>query len=139
MGTTSSTTTTVSSGTTTTTITTSSTTTTTTTSTTTASSSTTCTTSSGPAAGQPCVFPFTFSGVTYNSCADWIYGGQPSGTTWCSTKVDSSGVHVNNEGNYGFCSTDAACTTSVAPKSALRANSRAGAGGVNFGRPSSPR
>merc|ERR1712107_729400 len=130
--TTTSTTTTVSSGTTTTTITT-----TTTTTTTTTASSGTCTTSSGPAAGQPCVFPFT--GLTYNSCADWIYGGQPSGTTWCSTKVDSSGVHVNNEGNYGFCSTDAACTTSVAPKSALRANSRAGAGGVNFGRPSSPR
>merc|ERR1712014_31331 len=138
--TTSSTTTTVSSGTTTTTITTATTTsTTTTTTTTTTASSGTCTTSSGPAAGQPCVFPF--SGVTYNSCADWIYGGQPSGTTWCSTKVDSSGVHVNNEGNYGFCPTDAACTTSVAPKSGLRlrANTGAGAGGVNFGRPSSPR
>merc|ERR1712209_275049 len=85
--TTSSTTTTVSSGTTTTTITTSTTTSTSTTTTTTTASSGTCTTSSVPAAGQPCVFPFTFSGVTYNSCADWIYGGQPSGTTWCSTKV----------------------------------------------------
>merc|ERR1711868_358187 len=133
MGTTSSTTTTVSSGTTTTTITTSSTTTTSTTTTTTTASSGTCTTASGPAAGQSCVFPFTFSGVTYNSCADWIYGGQPSGTTWCSTKVDSNGVHVNDQGNYGFCSSDSACTTSVAPKSALR---RAGSGAVNFGRPS---
>jgi len=91
-----------------------------TTTTTTGSSSGTCTTSSGPAAGQACVFPFTFSGVTYNSCAEWIYGGQPSGTTWCSTKVDSNGVHVNNEGNYGFCPTDSACTTSVAPKAGVR-------------------
>jgi len=108
------------------------------------------------------VFPFTYSGVTYNACTDWIYGGQAAGTTWCSTKVnifnfrqqtqsyvrmlecswfflfqvDSSGVHVNNEGNYGFCSTDAACTTSVSPKAGLR---RAGAGAVNFGRPSSPK
>merc|ERR1712079_958932 len=104
--------------------------------TTTTASSGSCTTSSGPASGQACVFPFTFSGVTYNACADWIYGGQPSGTTWCSTKVDASGVHVNNEGNYGFCSTDASCTTSVAPKAGLR---RAGSGAVNFGRPSSPK
>jgi len=110
-------------------------------------------TSSGPAAGQACVFPFTFSGVTYNSCADWIYGGQAAGTTWCSTKVDSSGVHVNNEGNYGFCpsgeqkkvffkkkifcSLDSACTTSVAPKSS---GFSFGSGAVNFGgRPSSPK
>merc|ERR1712012_136652 len=110
--------------------------TTTTTSTTTAAS-TSCVTSSGPAAGQACVFPFTFSGVTYNSCADWIYGGQAAGTTWCSTKVDSSGVHVNNEGNYGFCPSDSACTTSVAPKSS---GFSFGSGAVNFGgRPSSPK
>ena len=51
-------------------------------------------------------------------------------------QVDASGVHVNNEGNYGFCSTDASCTTSVAPKAGLR---RAGSGAVNFGRPSSPK
>ena len=50
-------------------------------------------------------------------------------------QVDSSGVHVNNQGNYGFCSTDAACTTSVAPKAGLR---RAGGGAVNFGRPAQP-
>merc|ERR1711915_967363 len=38
-----------------------------------------------------------------SSCTAWIYGGQPEGTTWCSTKVDETGNHVNNEGNYGFC------------------------------------
>ena len=32
-------------------------------------------------------------------------------------QVDSSGVHVNNEGNYGFCPDSTQCTTSVAPKS----------------------
>ena len=52
-----------------------------------------------------------------------------------NVQVDSSGVHVNNQGNYGFCSTDAACTTSVAPKAGLR---RAGGGAVNFGRPARP-
>merc|ERR1712157_559844 len=104
--------------------------------TTSSSSSGSCVTTGGPATGSTCVFPFTYAGVTYNACADWIYGGQAAGTTWCSTKVDSSGVHVNNEGNYGFCSTDAACTTSVSPKAGLR---RAGSGAVNFGRPSSPK
>merc|ERR1712018_4850 len=72
---------------------------------TTASSSSSCVVSSGPASGQTCVFPFTFNGVTHSSCADWIYGGQPAGTTWCSTQVDSAGVHVNGQGFYGFCPT----------------------------------
>merc|ERR1712244_158593 len=48
------------------------TTTTTTTSTTTASPS--CSVVSGPAAGSTCVFPFSYAGVTHNSCAEWIYG-----------------------------------------------------------------
>merc|ERR1712227_1126408 len=106
------------------------------TTTTSSSSSGSCVTTGGPATGSTCVFPFTYAGVTYNACADWIYGGQAAGTTWCSTKVDSSGVHVNNEGNYGFCSTDAACTTSVSPKSS---GFSFGSGAVNFGRPSSPK
>merc|ERR1711862_261155 len=42
------------------------------------SGSTSCLTSSGPAVGQTCVFPFTWNGVTHNTCADWIYGGQPA-------------------------------------------------------------
>jgi len=37
-----------------------------------------------------------------------VYGGEHQGKLWCSTKVDSTGTHVNGEGNYGFCSTD--CT-----------------------------
>merc|ERR1712165_21878 len=77
--------------------------TTTTTTTTTTAPSSSCVVSSGPATGQTCVFPFTFNGVTHSPCADWIYGGQPVGTTWCSTQVDSAGVHVNGQGFYGFC------------------------------------
>ena len=64
----------------------------------TCSSTGTCLTVAGPDTGSPCIFPFTFSGVTYVSCAAWVYGGQPEGTQWCSTKVDSNGVHVNGEG-----------------------------------------
>merc|ERR1719392_448330 len=80
--------------------------TTTTTTTTTAAPAGSCLTVGGPAQGSPCVFPFTFADTTYTSCTAWIYGGQPDGTTWCSTKVDASGNHVNNEGNYGFCGQD---------------------------------
>jgi len=45
------------------------------------------------------------------TCAAWVYGGSNQGQTWCSTKVDSNGVHVNGEGKYGFCSPD--CNPSV--------------------------
>jgi len=62
-----------------------------------------CKTSGGPAAGQPCVFPFTFQGVTHNTCTDWIFGEQPQGTRWCSTKTDSNGKHIGGKGFYGFC------------------------------------
>jgi len=66
---------------------------------------------SGPDTGSDCIFPFTFNGVTYVACAEWVYGGSGQGQKWCSTKVDSSGVHVNGEGKYGFCSSD--CNPSV--------------------------
>merc|ERR1711910_162687 len=61
---------------------------------------------SGPAAGSACVFPFTYGGVTHQSCAEWVYGGEHQGKYWCSTKVDPTGTHVNGEGNYGFCSSE---------------------------------
>merc|ERR1712177_78402 len=83
----------------------------TTTTCTTSSPVSTCTTVSGPDTGSHCVFPFTFSGVTHQSCADWIYGGVNAGSKWCSTKVDADGVHVNGEGNYGFCGSQ--CDLSV--------------------------
>ena len=46
--------------------------------------------------GQPCVFPFTWQGVTYTSCTT-AGGFDP----WCSTATDHSGAHVT--GNYGDC------------------------------------
>jgi len=92
-----------------------STTTTTTTTTTTSSTTTTastvntnalrshCVTVSGPSEGQSCVFPFTFQGVTYNGCADWVYGGENSGKTWCSTNTDQSGQHEDGAGHWAIC------------------------------------
>merc|ERR1711936_655353 len=97
----------------TTTTTTTSTTTTTTPSTSTVASSS-CLTVSGPDTGSSCVFPFTFNGVTYVTCADWIYGGSNQGEKWCSTKVDAAGQHVNGEGKYGFCSSDCNPNVSLA-------------------------
>merc|ERR1719158_2412646 len=39
-----------------------------------------CSTESGPApVGSQCVFPFTFSGITHTTCADWVYGGEHQG------------------------------------------------------------
>ena len=45
---------------------------------------------------QPCVSSFQFNQKTYNSCT-WEY----SNTAWCSTQVDSSGVHVG--GTKAIC------------------------------------
>ena len=63
-------------------------------------------TTGGPASGSTCVFPFTYSGVTYNACADWIYGGQAAGTTWCSTKVMMiiQGVPIKMDSGMRFVS-----------------------------------
>ena len=45
---------------------------------------------------ESCIFPFKFNNVTYYSCT-WAY----SNIAWCSTKIDSSGVHVG--GSKGKC------------------------------------
>ena len=50
-------------------------------------------------AGEPCVFPFTWEGVTHQSCTQ--AGGFSS--PWCSTLTDSSGQHQT--GHYGDCNT----------------------------------
>ena len=45
---------------------------------------------------EKCIFPFRFNNETYESCT-WAY----SNTAWCSTQVDSSGVHIG--GTKGTC------------------------------------
>ena len=60
------------------------------------------------------MFPFTFNSVTFVSCAEWVYGGTSQGEKWCSTKVDTAGVHVNGAGHYGFCSADCSPSVSLA-------------------------
>merc|ERR1712107_551056 len=70
------------------------------------------------------------------SCAEWIYGGEHQGKYWCSTKVDSTGTHVNGEGNYGFCSVEC----SGAPRefeAVSRFRSSASSSAVSFGGASS--
>jgi len=53
----------------------------------------------GPGAGQPCVFPFKYIGVSYNSCT--INGG--FGRPWCATSVGFTGA-MNR---WAYC--DASC------------------------------
>lgn len=50
--------------------------------------------------GSSCVFPFTFKGVTYNSCtADH----EPTGSAWCSTRTDAGNNHIAGVGAWGYC------------------------------------
>ena len=59
---------------------------------------------------KPCIFPFTtyldeekkikktFHGCTAENC-----GANGCIGYWCSIKVDDNGVHINGEGNWGYC------------------------------------
>ena len=38
-----------------------------------------------------------FNGITYNECAHDADG------FWCSTKVDSNGNHIGEQGYWGLC------------------------------------
>ena len=59
--------------------------------------------SSSPSSGScgNCVFPFIYGGRQHDTCTS-IDGDNP----WCSTQVDSTGVHVS--GNWEYCQ-DASC------------------------------
>ena len=55
-----------------------------------------CLTNGGADPNVPCVFPFIFNDITFTECIDASHG------LWCSTAVDSEGVHVS--GQWGYCS-----------------------------------
>ena len=59
--------------------------------------STACKTNGGASPNTSCVFPFIFDGKIHRGC--------PKGNDgyWCSTKVDSKGVHIGEQGNWGLC------------------------------------
>ena len=52
---------------------------------------------SGPVPDKECVFPFVFKGKTYEECTTV----ENFGVSWCSTKVDTDGHHIEN--NWGVC------------------------------------
>ena len=52
---------------------------------------------------EPCVFPFTYKDVTYNTCTNVDH---PDQKEWCSTKVDGTGNHVTGGNNWGECRGD---------------------------------
>jgi len=60
-----------------------------------------CRTVGGPSQGRPCQFPFIFGGVSRTGC---ISDSDPEGRFWCSTRVDSSGVHMGQGGHWAHCS-----------------------------------
>ena len=66
---------------------------------------TNCSTVSGPNPNAQCIFPFKYGGITYHQCTT---AGNAAGdiTTWCSTLVDESGVHIGGAGNWGNCGPD---------------------------------
>lgn len=59
----------------------------------------------GVATKLPCVFPFTYKGVTYNHCTNIDHSEK---LEWCSTKTDANGVHVSGGGYWGVCE-DVSC------------------------------
>ena len=52
--------------------------------------------------GTNCVFPFIYKGFNYSKCATVENGDK----TWCSTRTDTEGNHVDNF--WGYCAQD--CT-----------------------------
>lgn len=49
----------------------------------------------------PCVFPFIFQGVQYDSCTT---DGDPNSKPWCSTRTDNANKHLS--GFWGHCQTE---------------------------------
>ena len=58
---------------------------------------------SGADPNKPCIFPFKFDGITWNTCTNV---DDPSAPFWCSTKVDDEGNHIGGQGNWGNCASN---------------------------------
>ena len=43
------------------------------------------------------MFPFKFDGKIHKVCRN------ETDEYWCSTKVDSDGFHIGEQGNWGYC------------------------------------
>ena len=65
-----------------------------------------CRTVGGPSPGKPCQFPFIFGGTVRHSC---ISDTDPEARLWCSTRVDTAGLHVGGGGHWGYCPPTAGC------------------------------
>jgi len=65
------------------------------------SSSRGCSTVGGPGAGSQCQIPFIYKGISRDGC---ITEADPDGKAWCSTRLDSDGVHVANGKHWAHCS-----------------------------------
>ena len=65
--------------------------------------------------GRICQFPFTFQGTKYTECTA---ESDPQDRLWCSTKVDDNGDHVQNEGQWGHCSSE--CQDTKVPSSIMK-------------------
>ena len=59
-----------------------------------------CVTVGGSDIGATCVFPFKYHGKSYDGCT---LENADDGIPWCSTEVDSQGVHVGTQGKWGHC------------------------------------
>ena len=60
-------------------------------------------TTGGSAKGAKCHFPFTYKGVTYNTCTK-----KDEKKLWCRTTADS-----NPKPKYGFCPDDCICSRTI--------------------------
>ena len=63
------------------------------------------TTTSSPSGGgtvgscDNCIFPFIYAGRLHLTCSNLAGESKP----WCSTKVDSSGIHISGQNQWEYC------------------------------------
>ena len=54
-----------------------------------------------------CVFPFIYKQNIYGGCT---MVDSKDGSAWCSTLVDSEGIHVEGDETWGHCSNGLGCS-----------------------------